>query len=69
VTVNVSTGPPTTPVPNVLQDTVSQATTALENDGLSVSGVSGSPNNKVVGTQPSIGSTVQIGSSVQLFTK
>ena len=69
VTVNVSTGPPTTQVPNVLQDTVSQATTALENDGLSVSGVSGSPNNKVVGTQPSIGSTVQIGSSVQLFTK
>jgi serine/threonine-protein kinase len=69
VTVNVSTGPPTTSVPNVLQDTVSQATTALQNDGLSVSGVSGSPNNKVVGTQPSIGSTVLIGSSVQLFTK
>jgi serine/threonine-protein kinase len=69
VTVNVSTGPPTTTVPNVLQDTVSQATSALESDGLSVSGVSGSPNNKVVGTQPSIGSTVQIGSSIQLFTK
>ncbi len=69
VTVNVSTGPPTTTVPNVLQDTVSQATTALQNDGLTVSGVSGSPNNKVVGTQPSIGSTVPVGSSIQLFTK
>ena len=69
MTVNVSTGPPTTTVPNVLQDTVSQATTALEADGLIVSGVSGSPNNKVVGTQPSIGSTVAVGSSIQLFTK
>ena len=36
--------------------------------GLSVSGVSGSPNNNVVGTQPSVGSTVNTGSSVQLFT-
>jgi len=69
VTVNVSTGPPTTTVPNVLQDTVSQATTALQGDGLIVSGVSGSPNNKVVGTQPSVGSTVPVGSSIQLFTK
>ena len=69
VTVNVSTGPPTTKVPNVLQDTVSQATTALQSAGLTVSGVSGSPNNNVVGTQPSIGSTVPTGSSVQLFTK
>ncbi len=68
VTVNVSTGPPTVQVPNVLEDTVSQATTALEGAGLSVSGVSGSPNNNVVGTQPSIGSTVNTGSSVQLFT-
>ena len=68
VTVNVSTGPPTVQVPNVLQDTVSQATSALQAQGLSVSGVSGSPNNNVVGTQPSIGSTVNTGSSVQLFT-
>jgi eukaryotic-like serine/threonine-protein kinase len=68
VTVNVSTGPPTTTVPNVLQDTVSQATSALQSAGLTVSGVSGNPNNNVVGTQPSIGSTVQTGSAVQLFT-
>jgi serine/threonine-protein kinase len=68
VTVNVSTGPPTVTVPNVIQDTVSQATGVLEQSGLSVSGVSGSPNNKVSGTQPSVGSTVPTGSSVQLFT-
>jgi len=68
VTVNVSTGPPTTTVPNVIQDTVSQATSALQQAGLSVSGVSGSPNNNVVGTQPSVGSTVPTGSSIQLYT-
>ena len=68
VTVNVSTGPPTVQVPNVQGDTTQQATTALQSAGLSVSGVSGNPNNNVTGTQPSIGSTVPTGSSVQLFT-
>ena len=68
VVVTVSTGPPMVPVPNVLQDTVSQATSTLQAQGLSVSGVSGSPNNNVVGTQPSIGTSVNVGSSVQLFT-
>jgi serine/threonine-protein kinase len=69
VAVNVSTGPPTTTVPNVIGDTVSQATTALQTQGLSVSGVSGSPSNAVSGTQPSVGSTVPTGSSVQIFTQ
>jgi serine/threonine-protein kinase len=68
VTVNVSTGPPTVQVPDVSGDSVAQATTALQAAGLSVSGVSGSPSNKVIGTQPSIGSTVPTGSAVQLFT-
>jgi serine/threonine-protein kinase len=68
VTVNVSTGPPTTTVPNVKGDTVQQATGALQQAGLSVSGVSGDPSHNVVGTQPSVGSTVPTGSSVQLFT-
>jgi serine/threonine-protein kinase len=68
VTVNVSTGPPTVQVPNVLQDTVAQASSALQAAGLSPSGVTGSPTNPVVGTQPSIGTTVNVGSSVQLFT-
>ncbi len=69
VTVNVSTGPPMTNVPNVLQDTVTQATAALEQAGLTVSGVSGSPKNKVVGTQPSINTSVPTGSAVVLFTQ
>ncbi len=69
VTVDVSTGPPTTQVPNVLQDTVAQATAAMVQAGLTVSGVSGMPNKPVVGSQPPIGTTVKIGSSVQLFTQ
>jgi eukaryotic-like serine/threonine-protein kinase len=68
VTVNVSTGPPTVAVPNVIDDTVAQASSTLEAAGLTPSGVTGSPTNNVVGTQPSIGTSVPTGSSVQLFT-
>ncbi|HEX4126984.1 MAG TPA: protein kinase [Acidimicrobiales bacterium] len=68
VAVNVSTGPPTTTVPDVIGDTVAQATTVLQGSSLSVSGVSGSPSNMVSGTQPSVGSTVPTGSAVQIFT-
>jgi serine/threonine-protein kinase len=69
VTVNVSTGPPTTTIPSsVIGMSVSQATTTLQGAGLSVSGVSGNPSKNVVGTQPSVGSTVPTGSQVQLFT-
>ncbi|MFZ0251738.1 MAG: PASTA domain-containing protein [Acidimicrobiales bacterium] len=68
VAVNVSTGPPTTTVPNVIGDTVAQATSALQSANLSPSGVTGSPSNMVSGTQPSVGSTVPTGSSVQIFT-
>jgi eukaryotic-like serine/threonine-protein kinase len=68
VTIYVSTGPPTTTVPNVIGDSVSQATTTLQADGLGVSGVSGNPNKNVIGTQPSVGSTVNTGSNIQLFT-
>ena len=68
VTVNVSTGPPTVQVPNLGGDTVQQATSALQQVGLTVSGVSGDPTKKVSGSQPASGSTVPVGSSVQLST-
>jgi serine/threonine-protein kinase len=68
VTVNVSTGPPTTTVPDVKGDSVQQADAALQQAGLTPSGVSGNPSNNVIGTQPSIGSTVPTGSAVQLIT-
>jgi beta-lactam-binding protein with PASTA domain len=69
VAVNVSTGPPTVMVPNVIGDTVAQASSALQAQGLSPSGVSGSPSNAVSGTQPAVGSTVPTGSSVQIYTQ
>ncbi len=69
VTVNVSSGPPTTTVPNVLLDTVAQATATLQSQGLGVSGVNGNPSNAVVGATPPIGSTVPTGSSVELYTQ
>jgi eukaryotic-like serine/threonine-protein kinase len=66
VTVTVSTGPPTTTVPNVYGDTVTQATNTLQGDGLTVSGVQGNPNGTATGTVPSGGTTVPTGSSVQI---
>jgi beta-lactam-binding protein with PASTA domain len=69
VVVTVSTGPPTVQVPNVTDDSVSQATTVLQNAGLTVSGVTGNPNGVVKGTEPSQGTTVQTGSSVQILSK
>jgi beta-lactam-binding protein with PASTA domain len=67
VVVTVSTGPPTTTVPNVLDDTVSQATTTLSNAGLVVAGVQGNPNGTVMGTIPATGQTVQKGSNVTIL--
>jgi serine/threonine-protein kinase len=66
VTVTVSTGPPTTTVPNVYGDTVTQATNTLQDDGLTVSGVQGNPNGTATGTDPPGGTTVPTGTSVQI---
>ena len=68
VTVNVSTGPPTVYGPQRPAGHGGPGLHRAPGAGLSPSGVSGSPTNNVVGTQPSIGSTVNVGSSVQLFT-
>jgi serine/threonine-protein kinase len=67
ITVTVSTGPPTAVVPNVIDDTVTQATTTLTDAGLTVSGVQGNPNGTVAGTQPPTGTTVPTGSSVTIL--
>jgi eukaryotic-like serine/threonine-protein kinase len=68
VTVTVSSGPPTTTVPNVLGDLVGQATDALQNAGLVPAGVQGNPNGTVKGTIPPTGATVQKGSSVTILS-
>ena len=69
VTVTISTGPPTTTVPNVLGMTVAQAEATLQQAGLTVSGVSGDPTHPVKGTQPPTNATVPTGSGVTLLTK
>ncbi len=69
VTVTISSGPPTVQVPNVFDDTVAQADSALTAAGLVVSGVSGNPTRLVTGTTPPQGATVQVGSSVQISTR
>jgi beta-lactam-binding protein with PASTA domain len=68
VTVTVSSGPPTVLVPNVFGDTVSQATTVLQNAGLNVDQVNGNPNGTVRSTNPAIGSTVPVGDDVTIRT-
>jgi serine/threonine-protein kinase len=72
IAVTVSSGPPTTQVPDLFQDTVSQATTALQQAGLTVAGAygpsAGSSNAIVIYTEPAQGVTVPVGSSVSLYT-
>jgi beta-lactam-binding protein with PASTA domain len=48
---------------------VAEATAALQQDGLSVAGVLGDPTHNVFGVRPPVGTTVEIGSSVTLYTK
>ena len=68
VTVGVSKGPQLVAVPDVAQDSVSQATAALEAAGFSVSGVTGNPTATVTGTSPRAGALLVIHSSVQIIT-
>jgi eukaryotic-like serine/threonine-protein kinase len=69
VTVTVSTGPPTVQVPNVIGDSVTQATTVLQNAGLNVAGVQGNPNGTAQGTVPATYQTVPTGSSVTILAR
>ncbi|HUJ65560.1 MAG TPA: PASTA domain-containing protein [Acidimicrobiales bacterium] len=68
VTVEVSKGPQMVAVPNVTQDSVSEATATLEAAGFSVSGVTGNPTATVTGTSPPEGTLLVIHSSVQIIT-
>ena len=68
VTVTVSQGPHLVQVPNVLGDTISQAQTALTNAGLTVANIYGpSGATHALGTDPSAGTTVHYGTSVNLY--
>ena len=70
VTVNVSKGPDTVAVPDVLGKTVAEATAILEAAGLQVSGTGGKPRSqRVFLTDPQAGTQVPRGSGVFLFVR
>ena len=70
VTVNVSKGPDTVPVPDVTGRTVAEATAALQAAGLQVSGAGGRPRAQLVfQTDPQAGTRVTRGSGVFLFVR
>ena len=66
VMIDVSKGPQMVKVPDVTGDSVSQATTAIENQGLTVSSVFGPHDGTVFGEKPQAGTSVKVGSSVEL---
>jgi serine/threonine-protein kinase len=68
VTVNVSKGPQIVTVPDVTGESVEQATADLSQVGLVVANVYGPPNRRVFVTDPTAGSQVTAGSSVDLYT-
>ena len=68
VTIDVSKGPQTVAVPDVIGDTVAQAEAAITAKGLQVGGVYGGRGaRRVLDQNPAAGTTVKIGSSVDLF--
>ncbi len=68
VTVDVSLGPQPVPVPDVVGDTVSQATAALQAKGLVVGNVYGPAGGHVFLTDPGQGTTELPGAAVTLYT-
>jgi serine/threonine-protein kinase len=68
VTVNISSGPPTTTVPNLSGKTVAQAQAALQAVGLKLGPVYGPTGGAVFSSVPQFGSTVQVGSAVTVYT-
>ncbi len=68
VTLHISKGPQMVTVPDVRGENVDAATAALGQVGLQVSNVYGSPNKKVTLTNPPPGTSVAVGSGVDLLT-
>jgi len=69
VTVSVSKGPQTVPVPNVTKQTVTKATTAIQAAGLTVGQVYGPPHGKVFTTVPLATTPEPKGTAVNLYTQ
>jgi serine/threonine-protein kinase len=69
VTINVSKGPDLVAVPDVTNKSVQDATTIMQQAGLSIGNVFGPPNKKIFTTDPAVGTQVHRGSSVNVYTK
>jgi len=69
VTVTISKGPDLVAVPDVTGKSVQDATTAMQQAGLSIGNVFGPPNKKVFVTDPPAGAQAHRGSSVNVYTK
>jgi len=69
VTINVSKGPDLVAVPDVTGKSVQDATTVMQQAGLSIGNVFGPPNKKVFVSDPPAGTQVHRGSSVNVYTK
>ncbi len=70
VTVDVSIGPQPVIIPNVVGESVTRATGTLESLGLHVAGPYGPPGSKkVLSTDPTAGSSVPPGTTVNVYTQ
>lgn len=69
VTVYVSTGPARVTVPSLVGKTVAQATSKLSKLGLQVGAVYGPPSGTVFRSSPVVGTSVKIGSVVNLWVQ
>ena len=69
VKVIISTGPPIETVPNLSNDTVQAATSALQQVGLAIGQVYGPPGGRVFTTVPLAGQQLRKGSAVNLYTE
>ena len=69
VTVEVSQGPNIVTVPDVSGDDVQQATATLQQIGLQAGMVFGPPNHQVFVTNPTAGTQVPAGTTVDLYTR
>jgi serine/threonine-protein kinase len=66
----ISSGPPKVTIPaSIIGKSAAQAAAILQNLGLSVSGTKGSPLGKVKSTNPKVGSSVAVGSAVELIMR
>jgi serine/threonine-protein kinase len=69
VTITISKGPDLVAVPDATGKSVPDATTIMQQTGLSIGNVFGPPNKKVFLTDPAAGAQVKRGSSVNVYTK